>query len=347
MKQQLLENELNAKLLRSGYDGHFRLEMANVEYSSTGPVEKCISTFFTISEASEGLQNADLSTIYPVGDSSAIIATFQLKFVGNGLVEMPSMTVQQMHGKESVTIDLSSGVLPRYKDLKNYFPPKKKWFRRFFRTLGICFLLVLFYSTQAGAQVSFKFSDLFKQNKKSLKSHATQIVELQLYLEAVKKGYRIVRSGLETIHSIRNGEFDLHNIFYTGLWKVNPEIRKLPETILILDFSQKAYRNCASLARRLRTDNTLTETERKYLLGLCNNLVADIDANVDALASILTPGKVQMDDAERTRRINTFFEVSGRQLRVSTSINGEASTLARARTKEATEMKSITNYYQQ
>lgn len=345
--KHMTEKDLCARFLRGGYDGHFQMNMPHLDYPFAGPLEKCISTFMTICESDELSRKATLVTAIPGGSSThtAIIATFHLNYTDERLTEVETMTLQRLASSETVKIDLSSQDLPRFKELSGLFPRKERWYRRLFRSRTLCLMLVLAFSCQAQAQISFKFSDLFKQNKKSLQNHEQQIVELQLYLEAVKKGYRIARSGLETIRSIRNGEFDVHNLFYTGLWKVNPEIRKLPETLMLLDFSLKAYRNCASLTRRLRTDNALSDADRKFLLGICNNLVADIDANMDALATILTPGKVQMDDQERTHRINAYLQQSSRQLRVSTSVSTDASLLARARTKELTENESIINYY--
>ncbi len=343
---QVSEQELGAMFLRGGYEGQFRLHVDGMDYIEHGPIEKCLNTFTTICKESDAVRWCTLSIGYPQDINRNNVAYFYLKYTEDEKLEMTRIALRQAGVSRYQVIDVVAGELPRQRKLNILYPPKRKWYKRLFlSTLFFCAVMLLLLDNCAHAQVSFKLSDLTKQNKKNLQYMAQQIAEIQLYLKALKKGYNIVRSGLATIHSIKNGEFDVHNLFYTGLWKVNPEIRKLPEAIRLMDFSQKAYRNCQRLTNDLRKDTILAVAERNYLLGVCDNLVADIDANIDALATILTPGKVQMDDQERTRRINNCYGVSGRQLRISHALNAEAATIAHARVGETIELQTIINYH--
>src|SRR5579872_1336287 len=52
-----------------------------------------------------------------------------------------------------------------------------------------------------------------------------QIAKLQYFISQTEKGYQLVREGLTTIGDIKKGDFDLHQLFFTSLEMVNPEIR--------------------------------------------------------------------------------------------------------------------------
>ena len=44
----------------------------------------------------------------------------------------------------------------------------------------------------------------------------------------------IARDGLTTIHEIKNGEFNLHNLFFSSLKTVNPEVAKYSRIAVII-----------------------------------------------------------------------------------------------------------------
>lgn len=57
-----------------------------------------------------------------------------------------------------------------------------------------------------------------------------QIAALKTYVRVAEKGYEATEKGLATIKFIRQGEFDLHTIFFHSLSVVNPAIIHITST---------------------------------------------------------------------------------------------------------------------
>ncbi|WP_341836812.1 hypothetical protein WJU16_02830 [Chitinophaga pollutisoli] len=89
-------------------------------------------------------------------------------------------------------------------------------------------ILTMSITIPVQAQLNLTFKEIFKQKKTEIQYLSRQIAELQLYIGAVKKGYTIVQSGLGTIHNIKNGEFTVHDLFYTSQYLVSTAVRSMP-----------------------------------------------------------------------------------------------------------------------
>jgi hypothetical protein len=100
-----------------------------------------------------------------------------------------------------------------------------------------------------------------------------QIEKLQLYIAEAQNGYQIVHQGLTTIGRIKQGDFNLHQVFFNALQLVNPAIRSEIEIADILTMEAK-----------LQSKNDIAE-----------------------LTGILTNGNWQMDDAQRLAAINRLY----------------------------------------
>jgi hypothetical protein len=86
----------------------------------------------------------------------------------------------------------------------------------------LSFVIGAWGSTQAQGVSTF-----FSQSETRLKYYAEQIATLQGYIADAEKGYKIVESGLQTVDQIKNGEFNLHNAFYTALKTVSPTVKNI------------------------------------------------------------------------------------------------------------------------
>ena len=88
----------------------------------------------------------------------------------------------------------------------------------------IMLILLIVVAKELRAQT---WSEWFAQNKTQKKYLLQQIAALEVYLTDVKKGYQIVSGGLNAIHTIKHGEFNLHQAYFTSLKKVNPNIKDM------------------------------------------------------------------------------------------------------------------------
>src|SRR5450755_5113933 len=78
-------------------------------------------------------------------------------------------------------------------------------------------------------------SNIFNQKAADLKSMGKQIALLQLYIGWIDKGYSIARSGLNLIGEIKQGDFNIHNVFFSSLGDVSPIIRRCARVAAIIE----------------------------------------------------------------------------------------------------------------
>src|SRR4051812_23729293 len=83
------------------------------------------------------------------------------------------------------------------------------------------------------------FDEWFKQNKTQRKYLIQQIAAFKVYIGYVQKGYSIAKKGLTTIGSIKNGDLNLHNEFFSSLKNVNPGIMKYSKVADIIAYQIK------------------------------------------------------------------------------------------------------------
>src|SRR5450631_2488296 len=124
--------------------------------------------------------------------------------------------------------------------------------------------LIIMISIGASAQ---GLSNIFNQKAADLKSMGKQIVLLQLYIGWIEKGYNIARSGLTLIGEIKQGEFNLHNVFFSSLSSVNPAIRRYSKVAAIIDYELSVIREL----NKIPAIKNLTSSEMAYLLTVKGN----------------------------------------------------------------------------
>src|SRR5258706_10649819 len=69
------------------------------------------------------------------------------------------------------------------------------------------------------------YDEWFRQQKTQIKYLTEQIAALQVYAGYVEKGYKIAKDGLDAIHAIKQGDFSLHNKYFSSLKNVNHNVK--------------------------------------------------------------------------------------------------------------------------
>lgn len=163
-------------------------------------------------------------------------------------------------------------------------------------------LLLLILSVQLNAQT---WNEWFKQNKTQRKYLLNQIVKLQLYLGYVKKGYGIVNAGLSTIGTIKRGDFQLHDLFFSDKKRVKPLIRN-SFTVLEIIRAANHVRQFWSSVNDLLSNPSFSLEEKEYILNLKYNLLESLSKDIQSLLDVITSGKLEMSDQERIERIEVL-----------------------------------------
>lgn len=184
------------------------------------------------------------------------------------------------------------------------------------------------------------FKEWFRQKKVKREYMAKQIALLQLQLEQLKKGYKIVSAGLTTIENIRNGDFNLSRDFFSSLKNVKPAISNSVKVIDIVAFQSALVREASRVRAFCKNNPNLSPTEIRYVTAVYTNLVKLTDANAAELLTLIRNGESQMTDDERIQRIDKVHSQASDQLVFARSFSSELRVLTTQRSKDRDQLKS-------
>ena len=187
--------------------------------------------------------------------------------------------------------------------------------------------------------------ELNAQNSKQIQYLLKQIAELQVYLGYVKKGYDIVESGLHTIHNIKNGEFSLHDAYYTSLRNVNPHIRQSAQVTEIILHQQYIQKATTALKKVLSINNALPAKQKEYVRECCDRLQGDVEKTRQALLALVTDRTLEMTDDQRIQRLNALYARSRSQKSFIQQFSAETIVLLKSLQGEESEQESIKQFY--
>jgi hypothetical protein len=141
-----------------------------------------------------------------------------------------------------------------------------------------------------------------RQKETALKYALEQLAAWQWQGSVVRKGYGIAGAGLQTL-AIAKAEDDLlHRAFFASLKKIAPAIRSVPSLHLLSRFQERLMTEISRANSSFKTSAYLTGEERKFGEDLLGQLRREAGQQVTDLEQVLTPGKLQMTDAERLKR---------------------------------------------
>jgi hypothetical protein len=192
----------------------------------------------------------------------------------------------------------------------------------------LCFSLAGFGCYTASAQFLGGF---FSQQSRQRKLMAEQIAAYQIYLGALKTGYHIAESGLNTAHDLKNGSLTLNGSYFNSLSQVNLVIQKNPKGKAIADLNSQTLALLATEFSWQQQQKGLTPTELGYLKKVNDNLAAKCKLDMDELLQVLTPGKLQLTDAQRLGRLDKLYDSMKDKYAFAGSFTSRCRKLAQAR----------------
>lgn len=140
-----------------------------------------------------------------------------------------------------------------------------------------------------------------------------QIAKLEYFLSQAEKGYQIARQGLTLIGDIKQGDFNLHNLFFQSLSLVNPSIRayiKVADMITMQLDMVTAYK---SYYPQFQHSGLFGGADLAYIYSFYTSILARTTDDLSELTDVLTDGDLQMNDAQRLDRIDKLYTtVTGR-----------------------------------
>lgn len=179
----------------------------------------------------------------------------------------------------------------------------------------------------------------FHQKKTKIKYLLQQIAANEVYIEYLQKGYKIAKSGLNTINDIKQGDFNLHSDFFNSLKTVNPKIRNWAKVGDIISFQVQIIKQARLAIQHIRASDQFTSTEIIYLQNVFSHLLDECIKNINALIDVVTSGQTEMTDDERIKRIDSIYNDMQDKVSFSKSFSLEAAMLVMQRSQEQTDVE--------
>lgn len=167
------------------------------------------------------------------------------------------------------------------------------------------FSLACLCTTQAKAQFLGGF---FSQQATKKKLMAEQLAGYQLYLSAITTGYTIAGKGLRAAHDLKNGTFSLHTAYFNALQQVAPVVKNDPKGRATDSLYQQVRSLFANEKQWQARQKLLNPKELQYLGHVSAGLLAKCRTDMNELTDVLTPGKLQLTDADRLSRLDKIYD---------------------------------------
>ncbi len=165
-------------------------------------------------------------------------------------------------------------------------------------------LLFILLTVKMNAQT---WNEWMQQKKTQIKYLHQQIAALQMYSGYVKQGYKIARTGLNTIGNIREGEWNLHEDFFESLKTVNPVVKRCARIADIISMQTGIVQDYRSLMRLCGDSKIFSASQMAYVQKVCNHVLVQCVTDINELIAVTTDGELQMSDDERLKAIERMY----------------------------------------
>jgi hypothetical protein len=203
-------------------------------------------------------------------------------------------------------------------------------------------LLVLLFTATAPSCNAQTFGEWFKQSSTQKKYLLKQIAALQVYIGFARDGYNVVDGGLQTVKSITNGEFSLHDAFITGLKKVSPAIKNDVRIAEIISLQLAMIKSFNSL----KYTDLLSADHLSYIASVGDQVITECYSDLEELLLVITSGKVEMKDDERLVRLNAIYERMQDKSTFTRDFCGNVNLLVMQKRSEQNTVRELRRFYE-
>lgn len=186
-------------------------------------------------------------------------------------------------------------------------------------------------------------SEWLRQKNTQKKYLVQQIAALQIHLESIRKGYRIARNGLNAVSDLKNGELDLHSLYFQSLQKVNPAIKKYGRIAEISATQVKILKDYKALKNRIWEDGMYSSQELDYINKALGAILDNCEQVISELMDIVTDGKLELKDDERLERIDQLYNAMQENAALSRSFTHDVLGISQNRASIKSNVQSSRN----
>jgi hypothetical protein len=160
--------------------------------------------------------------------------------------------------------------------------------------------LVIILMVACGSVQAQTFSEWFQQKKTQIAYYTEQVAALKAYSELLVQGYAIVRDGLQVVSDIKNGDFGLHNAYFSSLRQINEAFHTDDATAMYENVIRQC-KHAATLSAYLPAD------QAQYVLSVAGDLQQKAAEQLRQYALLTTTDHYELSDEERLKWITECF----------------------------------------
>ena len=149
------------------------------------------------------------------------------------------------------------------------------------------------------------FSEWWQQKKTRIKYLEAQDAALAALRLTIENGYQTEEEGLDSISTIKEEEYQLHQKHFESLLIVNPKIKNSSPLVASLQMENDIVDMVATNLHNYTQTPWLSSNERTIINGMLMGLTTNIHESVKSLRGLVTDNYLQLSDGERTKAIDT------------------------------------------
>jgi len=183
------------------------------------------------------------------------------------------------------------------------------------------------------------FNEWFRQKKTQKQYLLQQIAALKVYLDYLKKGYKIVDKGLTIVGDIKQGKFDLDIEYLESLGNVNSVVSGSAKVAGIIAYQKRIMIEFRRLKDLTNESEYFTPEEKKYVESVYANMLRESQMSLDELDRVLSNSDFEMKDDERVKRVDALYSDMKDKFEFTKSFSNSTQVLIAQRSKEDLEVK--------
>ena len=200
------------------------------------------------------------------------------------------------------------------------------------------FVLALLPSYKAAAQV---------QELEQLALDIEKLAQMKSILKEMYAGYQILTGGYNTVKSLAEGNFNLHNTFLTGLMTVSPTVKNYVRVVDIIAAQGTIVSEYKSALHSFQSSGAFTIDDLNYITGVYSNLFDQSTNNLAELVTVLTNNSLRMSDSERLSAIDRIYNEMQDKLTFLRTFNNTTGLLQGQRQNNLQETNTLKSLFGQ
>lgn len=181
----------------------------------------------------------------------------------------------------------------------------------------------------------------FSQKSTQTEYLVQQIAALKMYGGYLKKGYNVVKGGLNAIGDISGGHFNLDRIFIDSLKLVSKSVQGDHRIKEIIQLQMETSRLMQVAMKMVQISKYYYADDRDYIRSVFNKVGVEADRLTTSLEEVLRDGNYQMTDDERIKRIDIIYKEARDQNDFVQTFCSELKKLELQRSREIREVEIL------